>query len=103
MTTPAKPVDSSAETPAKDTSRADARKTVRVVMQEHLRRGSFGPVLRLCIDFTFLLACIVGACYFSAWWAKSLMVIPASIAIARLFVIGHDACHGSYTRYDRLN
>jgi omega-6 fatty acid desaturase (delta-12 desaturase) len=31
------------------------------------------------------------------------MVIPASIAIARLFVIGHDACHGSYTRYDRLN
>jgi omega-6 fatty acid desaturase (delta-12 desaturase) len=103
MTTPANPAEKAPEAPVKDTSRADARKTVRVVMQEYLRRDSVGPVLRLFIDFTFLVVCIIGACYFKSWWAKSLMVIPASIAIARLFVIGHDACHGSYTRYDWLN
>ena len=54
MTTPAKPVETAPETATKDTSRADARKTVRIAMQEYLRRDSFGPVLRLFIDFSFL-------------------------------------------------
>jgi omega-6 fatty acid desaturase (delta-12 desaturase) len=67
-------------------------------MQEHMRREALMPVLRLLLDLAFLGACIVGACYFTSWWAKALMVVPASVAIARLFVIGHDACHGSYTR-----
>src|SRR3954463_14797340 len=85
--------------PVKATARADARKAVRVAMQEYLRRGSVGPIFRLLLDLAFLGMCIAGACYFDAWWAKALMVIPGSVAIARLFVIGHDACHGSYTKY----
>jgi acyl-lipid omega-6 desaturase (Delta-12 desaturase) len=87
----------------KDNTTLNARKTVRVAMQEYLRRDSFFPIVRLLADLALLGACIFGACYFNAWWAKALMVIPGSIAIARLFVIGHDACHGSYTPYDWLN
>jgi omega-6 fatty acid desaturase (delta-12 desaturase) len=91
------------DTPSNAPARSDARKTIRVVMQEYLGRDSIFPVLRLLLDFAFLGACIAGACYFDSWWAKALMVIPGAIAIARLFVIGHDACHGSYTPKPWLN
>jgi omega-6 fatty acid desaturase (delta-12 desaturase) len=91
------------DTPSNAPARSDARKTVRVAMQEYLGRDSIFPVLRLLLDLAFLGACIAGACYFDSWWAKALMVIPGAIAIARLFVIGHDACHGSYTPKPWLN
>ena len=82
MTEPAASVEiaSAQAAPVKDTARADARKTVRVVMQEYLRRGSIGPIFRLLLDLAVLGMCIGGACYFDAWWAKALMVIPGSVA-----------------------
>ena len=50
------------QTPLKsDSGRADAKRTVRVVMQEYMRRDSLLPVLRLLFDLTFLGAAIVGA------------------------------------------
>ena len=76
-------------------SRLDARKTVRVAMSEFLRRDSFVPVLRRIIDLAWLGLCIAGAGYFDSWWGTALLVIPGAIASARLFVIGDDACEGS--------
>src|SRR5216683_2733101 len=31
-----------------------------------------------------------------AWWMKLPLAAAAAVSIARLFLIGHDACHGSY-------
>lgn len=31
-----------------------------------------------------------------AWWMKLPLAAAAAVSIARLFIIGHDACHGSY-------
>ena len=57
MTPPTAPAETA---PSKtEPSRSDARKTVRVTMQEFLRReGSVLPVLRLLLDLAFLGACI---------------------------------------------
>jgi omega-6 fatty acid desaturase (delta-12 desaturase) len=30
------------------------------------------------------------------WWMKLILALAAALSIARLFLIGHDACHGSY-------
>ncbi len=38
-----------------------------------------------------------------AWWVKVFASLVAALWIARLFVIGHDACHGSYTPNKTLN
>jgi fatty acid desaturase len=83
------------EAPKTPSPSSDARRTVRVAMQEYMRRDSVLPVLRMLLDLAFLGACIAGACYFNAWWAA--LMVACVIAIARLFVIGRDACH-SYTK-----
>ena len=38
-----------------------------------------------------------------SWWVKVFASLVAALWIARLFVIGHDACHGSYTPNKTLN
>ncbi len=38
-----------------------------------------------------------------SWWVKIFASLVAALWIARLFVIGHDACHGSYTPNKTLN
>ncbi len=39
----------------------------------------------------------------SAWALKFVGTLVVTAAIVRLFLIGHDACHGSFFKNDRLN
>ena len=39
----------------------------------------------------------------AAWWAKILLGMMTGFIIGRLFILGHDACHQSFTRHRRLN
>jgi acyl-lipid omega-6 desaturase (Delta-12 desaturase) len=61
------------------------------------------PVLWFCVDFFIFLAAIGCVMISGAWWIKLAAALIAAIWIARLFVIGHDACHGSYTPSTALN
>lgn len=66
------------------------------------RRTGLGVVL-LLLDLAIYAALLVGTVVLSAWWAKLLCGVVAGFWIGRLFIIGHDACHQSYTPHRGLN
>lgn len=57
----------------------------------------------LVLDWVIFAALIAGTIAFEAWWAKLLCGLAAGFTIGRLFIIGHDACHQSYTPHRGLN
>jgi acyl-lipid omega-6 desaturase (Delta-12 desaturase) len=100
MQTPT-PAESAASPP--DTS-ALSRRTWRALLQPFAAtRRITMPVTWFIFDWVVLLLTIIAIVTFESWWVKGLGSVAAGIWIARLFVIGHDACHGSYTPAKRLN
>lgn len=61
------------------------------------------PVVWFFLDWMVLGAAIASLLVVDAWWVKVFASLVAALWIARLFVIGHDACHGSYTPNKVLN
>ena len=57
----------------------------------------------MLLDLVLFSALMVGTVAFEAWWAKLLSALAAGFMIGRLFIIGHDACHQSYTPHRGLN
>jgi omega-6 fatty acid desaturase (delta-12 desaturase) len=64
----------------------------------------------LALGLTVLLAAMVVYCasvaavLLAPWWPLQIAcAILAGLFIATVFVVGHDACHGSLTPYDALN
>jgi omega-6 fatty acid desaturase (delta-12 desaturase) len=68
-----------------------------------LDRVSVTPVLWFFLDWLVLAVAIASLLVVDAWWIKVFASLVAALWIARLFVIGHDACHGSYTPNKTLN
>jgi omega-6 fatty acid desaturase (delta-12 desaturase) len=56
-----------------------------------------GPALLLLIfDLTLYAVLWTALLLAPAWWMKLPLAVATAVSIARLFLIGHDACHGSY-------
>ena len=74
-----------------------------------LERGIATPIVWFLLDWLVLGVAIASLLVVDSWWVKVFASLVAALWIARLFVIGHDACHGSYTpeqdaeRMDRPN
>jgi omega-6 fatty acid desaturase (delta-12 desaturase) len=75
-------------------------------------RGWLAPVVEprtalaislLALDLLIYAALMTATVLLQAWWAKLLCGMAAGFMIGRLFVIGHDACHQSYTPHRGLN
>lgn len=63
-----------------------------------------GLALTLALtDFALFAACMAGAVLASHPAIQVLMALLAGFMIARLFILGHDACHQSFTPHRKLN
>src|ERR1700692_3471717 len=62
-----------------------------------IERGIATPIIWFLLDWLWLGISIASWLCVRAWWVKVFASLVAALWIARLFVIGHDACHGSYT------
>jgi len=100
MQTPPTPETKDAAAPTVDKSRFKFQKLLQPFTIE---RGIATPIIWFLLDWLVLGVSIASLLFVEAWWVKVFASLVAALWIARLFVIGHDACHGSYTPNKTLN
>ena len=79
------------------------RKIIRSWITPLAERRTAIAVALLVLDWVIFAAFIAGTIVLTSWWAKLLCGMAAGFMIGRLFIIGHDACHQSYTPHRGLN
>jgi omega-6 fatty acid desaturase (delta-12 desaturase) len=57
----------------------------------------------LLIDATLWLGCIAGTIFVESLLLKIIFGLVAGFVTGRIFILGHDACHQSFTPHRELN
>jgi omega-6 fatty acid desaturase (delta-12 desaturase) len=77
---------------------------VRSRIPAEISARSLGLGLIVLMAAITLYGAAVAAILLAPWWPLQIAcAIVAGLFIATIFVVGHDACHGSLTPYDGLN
>lgn len=84
-------------------ARMPARKEIRSWLIPVSQPQTVRAVGLLLLDWMLFVAAMAGVVLLPAWWMKLPVALAAGFVIGRLFIIGHDACHQSYTPHRRLN
>jgi omega-6 fatty acid desaturase (delta-12 desaturase) len=79
------------------------RKAIRQWLLPLSRRSTAYPLFMLALDLALFAASIAATLVVPSLWGKLASGLCAGVVIARLFIIGHDACHQSLTPHRRLN
>jgi omega-6 fatty acid desaturase (delta-12 desaturase) len=79
------------------------RKVIRGWLAPISDRRTVVAIGLLLMDWLLFAAFMAGTVVLGAWWAKLFCGVAAGLMIGRLFIIGHDACHQSYTPHRGLN
>jgi acyl-lipid omega-6 desaturase (Delta-12 desaturase) len=79
------------------------RKVIRRWLEPLMARSTARGIGLLVLDWALFATCVAAVVLLPAWWAKLLAGVAAGFMIGRLFIIGHDACHQSYTQHRGLN
>lgn len=58
--------------------------------------------IQVAVDYVLLIGCIAGIILLPLGW-KIACAIALHVVLARLFILGHDACHGSLFKSERAN
>jgi omega-6 fatty acid desaturase (delta-12 desaturase) len=86
--------------PAADRSR---RAFTKLLQPFAATRTVATPCIWFLLDWVVLGIAIADLLIVDTLWVKVFASLVAALWIARLFVIGHDACHGAYTPNKTLN
>lgn len=86
--------------PAPDNSAWELRSAIR---PERRNRGVWVPTIIFLADAGLYLAGFVGVATAENWWVKAAFVVFTGHLIGMMFMVGHDACHGSFTGSRLLN
>jgi len=78
-------------------------KALRAELHEFTKRSTPFALGLFLADISIYVTTIVGAVWLDSPVLKILSAFAAGISISSLFVIGHDAAHGSFTASKRLN
>jgi hypothetical protein len=79
-------------------------RAVRASIRPERRAKQFlFPITIFTFDYVLFLTSFVGIATVSNWLGKAALVVVNGHAIAMLFTVGHDACHGSFTPNRTLN
>lgn len=79
------------------------RKVIRTWLAPLAERTTIKAIILQIFDTVILTAAIVGTVYFESVWIKLLLALFAGFVIGRIFILGHDACHQSFTPHRGLN
>jgi acyl-lipid omega-6 desaturase (Delta-12 desaturase) len=79
------------------------RKVIRSWLTPLTERAVMRAIVLQIIDTVILTAAIVGTVYFESIIVKILLAVFSGFMIGRIFILGHDACHQSFTPHRGLN
>lgn len=94
------------ETASQPTATSDplpSRKQLREWIRPWREKRNGYAVFLLLVDFAMLIAAQAAIVLAERAGWQALASVASAVIIARLFVIGHDACHQSYTSSYKLN
>ncbi|MDR3418086.1 MAG: fatty acid desaturase [Nevskia sp.] len=79
------------------------RKVIRTWLLPVAQRNTLRAVALVAVDLCLFLGLIAATAWVHNAVLKVLLGMAAGFVIGRLFILGHDACHQSFTVHRRLN
>ena len=81
----------------------DRNAHLRQILRPYRAKADAFAVSLFAADCAMYAICTVVAAAHLAWFVRFLAGTAAGVLLAVLFVVGHDACHGSFTSRRLLN
>jgi omega-6 fatty acid desaturase (delta-12 desaturase) len=86
-----------------ESARPSVRHLKQAIRDDDAARSTAIGVALVAIDVSFYAVSLAGAVFLSGLPARVACAAAEGLAIAMLFILGHDACHGSLTASSTLN
>lgn len=80
-----------------------SRKEIRQWLLPLEHGNTLRSIALLVMDYVLFSSALAGVILATSVWLKILLGVIAGFMIGRLFILGHDACHQSFTPHRRLN